>query len=77
MPFLFWAIAPFELMKAWCEAFEIGGTEEARHDGSCRHLDRRLCGHAANRNIQNVLVTPRQRCAVLQTLPRHFTTDRA
>jgi hypothetical protein len=23
MPFLFWAIAPFELMKAWCEAFEI------------------------------------------------------
>jgi hypothetical protein len=23
MPFLFWAIAPFELMKAWREAFEI------------------------------------------------------
>jgi len=23
MLFLFWAIAPFELMKAWCETFEI------------------------------------------------------
>jgi hypothetical protein len=22
MPFLFWATVPFELMKAWCEAFE-------------------------------------------------------
>jgi hypothetical protein len=22
MPFLFWATVPFELMRAWCEAFE-------------------------------------------------------